>query len=173
MDLDTRMGDGTTADVQWVHGSPATREREVMTSEDNGKMQPEESSDDEWHSVMQQMFQDQTAPTPPGSPTSRLPHGQDLDLPLVLYQPLRNIFIQLQALSQSYSNPAVSVTPSSSSVTSSSVFPSGTITQPGPGGFILVNAQPVYMAGSFTRYPEFSGRGNYDIEQHWYLCEAI
>ena len=22
-------------------------------------------------------------------------------------------------------------------------------------------------------YPEFSGRGNDDVEQHWYLCEAI
>ena len=140
MGLDTRTGDGTTADVQWVHGSPATREREVTTSEDNGKMQPEESSDDEWHSVMQQMFQDQTAPTRPGNPTSHLPHGQDPDLPLVLYQPLRNIFIQLQALSRSYSSSVASVTPSSSSVTSSSIFPSGTVTQPGPGGFILVNS---------------------------------
>ena len=29
------------------------------------------------------------------------------------------------------------------------------------------------MAGSFTRYPEFLGWGNDDVEQHWYLCEAI
>jgi len=29
------------------------------------------------------------------------------------------------------------------------------------------------MAGSFTRYPEFTGRGNEDVEQNWYLCEAI
>ena len=53
MGLDTRKGDGTTTKVQWVRGSPATREREVATSKDNGKMQPEESSDDEWHGVMQ------------------------------------------------------------------------------------------------------------------------
>ena len=84
MGLDTRKGDGIAAKVQWVHGSPAMQEREVMTSEDNGKMQPEESSDDEWHDEMQRMFQDQTAPTPPGSPTSHLLHGQDTDLPLVL-----------------------------------------------------------------------------------------
>ena len=58
MGLDTRTGDGTAADVQWVHGSPTTRERAVTTSKDNEKMQPEESSDDEWHDVMQQMFQD-------------------------------------------------------------------------------------------------------------------
>ena len=64
-----------------------------MTNEDDENMQPEESSDDEWHGVMQRMFQDQTAPTPPGSPTLHLLHGQDPDLPLVLYQPLSNIFI--------------------------------------------------------------------------------
>ena len=29
------------------------------------------------------------------------------------------------------------------------------------------------MARSFTRYPEFSGQGNDDVEQHWYLYEAI
>ena len=136
-------------------------------------MQPEESSDDEWHGVMQRMFQDQMAPTPPGSPNSHLLHGQDPDLPLVLYQPLSNIFIQLQALSRSYNSASVSVTPGNSSITSSSISPSGTITQPGPGGFILVNSPQVHMAGSFTRYPEFFGRGNDDVEQHWYLCEAI
>ena len=149
------------------------REREIVTSKDNGKMQPEESSDDEWHEVMQRMFQDQTTPTPPGSPTSHLLHGQDPDLPLVLYQPLSNIFIQLQTLSRSYNSSSVSVTFGNSSVTSSGIFPSGTVTQPGPGGFILVNSLQVHMAGSFTRYPEFSGRGNDDVEQHWYLCEAI
>ena len=149
------------------------QERADTINTDKEKMQPEESSDDEWYDVMQQMFQDQTAPTPPGSPTSHLLHGQDPDLPLVLYQPLRNIFVQLQALSQLSSSSAAPVTPSSSSVTSSNFFPSGTVTQPGPGGFILVNSLPVYMAGSFTRYPEFSGRGNDDVEQHWYLCEEI
>ena len=29
------------------------------------------------------------------------------------------------------------------------------------------------MVGSFTQYPEFFGRGNDDVEQHWYLYEAI
>jgi len=29
------------------------------------------------------------------------------------------------------------------------------------------------MVGYFTSYPEFAGRGNEDVEQHWYLCEAI
>ena len=55
MDLDTWEEDGTVVEVQWVHGSPATREREMVTSEDDEKMQPEESSDDEWHGVMQRM----------------------------------------------------------------------------------------------------------------------
>ena len=64
-------------------------------------------------------------------------------------------------------------TPVSSSLASSIAFPSGTVTQPGPGGFILVNPPQVNMAGYFTQYPEFSGRGNDDVEQHWYLCEEI
>ena len=39
---------------------------------------------------------------------------------------------------------------------------------------MLFRSSPqVNMAGSFTRYPEFSGQGNDDVEQHWYLCEAI
>lgn len=29
------------------------------------------------------------------------------------------------------------------------------------------------MVGYFTRYLEFAGRGNKDVEQHWYLYEAI
>lgn len=29
------------------------------------------------------------------------------------------------------------------------------------------------MARSFTRYLEFSWKGNEDIKQHWYLCEDI
>ena len=57
MHLDTREEDGTAVEVQWVHGSPATRGREMVTNEDDEKMQPEESSDDEWHGVMQWMFQ--------------------------------------------------------------------------------------------------------------------
>ena len=99
MDLDTQEEDGTVVEVRRVHGSPAMREREMVTSEDDEKMQPEESSDDEWHGVMQRMFQEQMALTPPGNPTSHILHGQDPYLPLVLYQPLSNIFIQLQALS--------------------------------------------------------------------------
>ena len=29
------------------------------------------------------------------------------------------------------------------------------------------------IVGSLTQYLEFFGRGNDDVEQHWYLCEAI
>jgi len=29
------------------------------------------------------------------------------------------------------------------------------------------------MVGSFTRYPEFFSMLNEDVEQHWYMCEAI
>jgi hypothetical protein len=27
--------------------------------------------------------------------------------------------------------------------------------------------------GSLTRYLEFWGKGDEDVEQHWFLCEAI
>lgn len=45
--------------------------------------------------------------------------------------------------------------------------------QPGNKGFVLLAHIQISMAGSFTRYPEFVERGNKDVEQHWYLCEAI
>ena len=114
-----------------------------------------------------------TALSFPGYHTPPNLHGQDPCLPLVLYQPLSNIFFKFQALIRLHSSSASSATPVSSSSTSSIAFPRGTVAQPGPGGFILVNPPQVTMAGSFTRYPEFSGRGNDDVEQHWYLCEAI
>ena len=53
----------------------------------------------------------------------------------------------------------------------------GPVIQPGPNGFILIGSSTATMAGtsggSLTRYPEFYGRGDEDVEQHWYLCEAI
>lgn len=45
--------------------------------------------------------------------------------------------------------------------------------QPENKGFVLFAHTRVTMARPFTRYPEFSARGNEDIEQHWYLYEAI
>lgn len=47
------------------------------------------------------------------------------------------------------------------------------ILQPGSRGFILVPPTQAEMAGSFTQYLEFSGKGNDDVEQHWYMCEEI
>jgi hypothetical protein len=29
------------------------------------------------------------------------------------------------------------------------------------------------MGGSIARYPEFWGKGDEDIDQHWFLCESI
>lgn len=44
-------------------------------------------------------------------------------------------------------------------------------------GFILISQCKSTLvgkiAGSFTRYLEFSGQGNEDVEQHQYLCEEI
>jgi hypothetical protein len=49
--------------------------------------------------------------------------------------------------------------------------------QPGPLGFILIGATRSTMVGhaggSIARYPEFWGKGDEDVEQHWFLCEAI
>jgi hypothetical protein len=49
--------------------------------------------------------------------------------------------------------------------------------QPGLLGFILVGSTRSEMAGnaggSIARYLEFWGKGNEDVEKHWFLCEAI
>jgi hypothetical protein len=49
--------------------------------------------------------------------------------------------------------------------------------QPGPLGFILIGTRTPTMdgniGGSIARYPEFWGKGDEDVEQHWFLCEAI
>ena len=51
------------------------------------------------------------------------------------------------------------------------------VSQPRPLGFILIGTVRPKMAGnmggSITRYLEFWGKGDEDVEQHWFLCEAI
>jgi hypothetical protein len=64
-----------------------------------------------------------------------------------------------------------------SSGSSGSVEIFSVISQPGPSGFILIGSPNPSMvnqnAGSLTRYPEFWGKGDEDVEKHWFLCEAI
>lgn len=71
----------------------------------------------------------------------------------------------------------ISAQSNSTQGSSSLVRNKGFLVQPGPGGFILVGFKSAHMAGtsggSFPRYPEFWGKGDEDVEQHWYLCEAI
>jgi hypothetical protein len=66
---------------------------------------------------------------------------------------------------------------SSSGRSSSSVESYLVISQPGPSRFILIGSPSSPMetqhAGSLTRYPEFWGKGDEDVEQHWFLCKAI
>jgi hypothetical protein len=68
-------------------------------------------------------------------------------------------------------------TSSSNSRSSGSVLSVLFISQLGPSWFILVGFPNPSMdnqhAGSLTRYPEFWGKGDEDVEQHWFLCEAI
>jgi hypothetical protein len=49
--------------------------------------------------------------------------------------------------------------------------------QAGPLGFILIGATRSTMVGhaggSIARYPEFWAKGDEDVEQYWFLCEAI
>jgi hypothetical protein len=49
--------------------------------------------------------------------------------------------------------------------------------QLGPLGFIFVGEVRLEMAGkvggSITRYPKLWGKGDEDVEKHWFLCEAI
>jgi hypothetical protein len=65
---------------------------------------------------------------------------------------------------------------SSISVSKSIVNPS-VLSQPGPLGFILIGLSSLQMVGqhvgSLTRYPKFWGKGDEDVEQHWFLCESI
>jgi hypothetical protein len=49
--------------------------------------------------------------------------------------------------------------------------------EPGPLGFILIGSPNPPMehkhAISLTRYPKFWGKGDEDVEQNWFLSEAI
>ena len=51
------------------------------------------------------------------------------------------------------------------------------ISQPGYLGFTLIGKVKSTMVGnvggSTTQYLEFWGKGDDDVEQHWFLCEAI
>jgi hypothetical protein len=57
------------------------------------------------------------------------------------------------------------------------IFGSPGRSQPQPLGFILVGAVRSTMdgnaGGSIARYVEFWGKVDEDVEQHWFLCEAI
>jgi hypothetical protein len=49
--------------------------------------------------------------------------------------------------------------------------------QPGPLGFILIGVVRSTMVGNtrgmIDRYPKFLRKGDEDVEQHWFLCEAM
>jgi len=51
------------------------------------------------------------------------------------------------------------------------------ILQSGPCGFILVgyisSSMGTQTKRSFTFYPKFLGKGEEDVEKHWFLCECI
>jgi hypothetical protein len=74
--------------------------------------------------------------------------------------------------------PSHSVSQSQSvSVNTGRILGSPGISQPGSLGFILIGTvrprMDGNMGGSITRYPEFWGKGDEDVEKHWFLCEAI
>jgi len=54
---------------------------------------------------------------------------------------------------------------------------SPSVSQPGPLSFILIGiVRPTmvgHMGGLIARYLELLGKGDEDVEQHWFLCEAI
>jgi len=91
--------------------------------------------------------------------------------------PSENFVISTINLSIFYviSNP--SSLASSGSSSSNSVASVLLISQLGPSRFILIGSPIPSMAhqhvGSLTRYPKFWGKGDEDVEQHWFLCEAI
>ena len=127
----------------------------------------EEVSDVEMHVVMEQLFQESPVSISPGINSPHSSSSANLDLPLVLYKPIGEIFVKLCELSRLQH----SQSPIGGQVSSGTV--SGPVSQPGSNDFILIPPNQVGMARSLTRYPEFSSKGNYDVEQHWYLCGAI
>jgi hypothetical protein len=77
----------------------------------------------------------------------------------------------ISIVSHSYNTIGLNYSSSGSGASSSSLV------QPGPSRFILIGSPSSLMgtqhAGSLTRYPKFWGKGDEDVEQHWFLCEAI
>ena len=128
---------------------------------------PEEVSDVEMHVAMEQLFQERSVSISQGILSPHSSSSSSPNLPLVLYQPLGEIFVKLRELSKLHS------IQSPAAIHNSSRISSGTISQPGTNGFTLVTPTQVNMVGSLTWYPEFFGKGNDDVEQHQYLCEAI
>ena len=155
---------GTIKEVRQVYRSPAKTEKGKEYDIDDARRK--ETSDVELHVAMEQLFREGPAPITPGNSIPQSSSSSGPNLPLVLYQPLGEIFVKLRELSKLNSVQSTTVIHTSSSA-------SNIISQLRVRGFFLVTPTQGSMAGSFSRYPEFSGKGNDDVEQHWYLCEAI
>ena len=112
----------------------------------------------EMHVAMEQIFQERSASISQGIPSPHSSSSSSPNLPLVLYKPITEIFVKLRELSGLHNIQPPTVTHTSSRIAS------GTISQPRSNDFILVTPIQVNMAGSLTQYPEFSGKGNDNVE---------
>ena len=104
----------------------------------------EEAFDVEIHVAVEKLFQERPTSISQGIPTPHSSGSCSLNLPLVLYKPISEFFVKFHELSKLHSIQSPIVTHTSSRIAS------GTISQPGSNGFILVTPIQVNMTRSLT-----------------------
>lgn len=146
-------------------------------SNGSGRSYPEEEMDDEMCDVMRWFFAEENMPNEIKHLTPRSSGSVHSNLPLVLYNNIGKFVANLVKVIQIHSVHVRYKTNSSTynSSVHSSISNLGLqwYQKPRTQGFVLLACTQTRMAGSFTRYPEFSGQRNEDVEQHWYLCKVI
>ena len=81
-----------------MYRSPAQREKVENSNVEDAL--PEEMSDVELHVAMEKLFREGSAPITQGNSIPQSSSSSSPDLPLVLYQPLGEIFVKLRELSK-------------------------------------------------------------------------
>ena len=99
----------------------------------------------------------------PGSPIPQVPSIQVVSLIL----PSHASVIPVQLVNQSQPG----------SASTGRILGSHGRSQAGSLGFILIriigSTMAIHAGGSIARYPKFWGKGDEDVDQHWFLCESI
>lgn len=126
----------------------------------------EECMDDAMHFAIRRLFAQDDVSKGINDLPPRSSSGISPNLPLVLYHnpdKFLNKLITTIRVHSVHSNYKASA--SSSGTSNSGTNMQGSL-QPGLHGFVLLSQVQSNMEASFTRYPEFSSKGNNDVEQH-------